>query len=74
MPKEFNDYFFIDAPVEDSDTVNKMIVVNSCAINFLEFDADIYDYLDALSDADINPYEHLADIQSQIMNELKLIL
>jgi hypothetical protein len=64
------DLLLIDAPLHDSESVGKMIIVNSAAINFLEFDADIYDYLDALSDTNIDPYEHLENIQQQIITEI----
>jgi hypothetical protein len=70
---EFNDYFLIDAPAQDAEQINRMIVVNSTAINWLEFDADIFDYFDALSDANIDPYEHLQNIQEQLVAE-KIIL
>lgn len=71
--KKFNDYFLIDAPAEDAQKINQMIVVNTTAINWLEFNADIYDYLDALSDANIDPCGHLQNIQEQLIAE-KIIL
>jgi hypothetical protein len=72
--ENFNDYFLIDSDAQDAESVKKMIVVNTCAINWLEFDADIMDYLDALSDASIDPYEHLQDVQEQLIQEKLIIL
>jgi hypothetical protein len=57
----------VEASVDDDESVNKMIIVNTAAINFLEFNASIYDYLDALSDARVDPYEHLQNIEHQLL-------
>lgn len=62
--------FLIDAVAENEEAVANMIIVNTTAINFLEFDASIYDYLDALSDANIEPYEHLQGIEEELLLNL----
>lgn len=61
------DYLLIDPNMDRPESVDKMIFVNTTAINFLEFDASIYDYLDALSEAGIDPYDHLQNIEHQLL-------
>jgi len=64
---EIIDYLLIDADMDRPENIDKMILVNTTAINFLEFNASIYDYLDALSEAEIDPYEHLQNIEYQLL-------
>ena len=64
---EIIDCLLIDADMDRPESIDKMILVNTTAINFLEFNASIYDYLDALSEAEIDPYEHLQNIEHQLL-------
>lgn len=69
LTEDASDIFLIEADIRDTSEVESMIIVNSAAINFLEFDASIYDYLDALSDAKIDVHNHLMQLHEVLLEQ-----
>jgi len=67
LTEDASDIFLVDADICEPSSVDLMIIVNTAAINFLEFDGDIYDYLDALSDTGIDAREHLKGLHEILL-------